>query len=78
MANPPSSAQLELHPYHSHKLYLGPRSSVGMQRGTDRRTVTPVTTIHFASAAPHAKYKQIQEFYLQFAFNVTYAEQDKR
>jgi len=44
-------------------LHPGPCSSVGMRRGTDRRTdrqtdtqtQTAVTTVHFASAAPHAQ-----------------------
>jgi len=45
----PSSAQLEVTSYHSTKLHLGPCSSVGMWRGTDRLTDTQtvVTTIHF-------------------------------
>ena len=55
IANPPSSAQLEGTSYHTPKLHSGPRSSVGMRRGTDRHTETAVTNIHFASAATHAK-----------------------
>jgi len=66
IANPPNTAQLEGTPYHSSKLYPGPCSSVRMWRGTDRRhthtqththtyTQTALTTVHFASATPHAK-----------------------
>jgi len=36
IANPPNSAQLGDTPYHSPKLHLGPCSSMGMRRGTDR------------------------------------------
>ena len=47
------------HPYHSPKLHSGLYSSVGMWRGTDRQTAqTALTTIHFASAMPHAKCNQ--------------------
>ena len=55
-ANPPNSAQME-GTYHSPSLHQGPCSNVGMRRGTDRHTdtQTAVTTIHFASATPHAK-----------------------
>ena len=38
IANLPYIAQLDVTPYHSAKLHLGPCSSVGMQRGTDRHT----------------------------------------
>jgi len=38
IANLPSSAQLEGTLYHSPKLHPGPRSSVGMRRGTDTQT----------------------------------------
>jgi len=38
IANPSNTAQLEGTPYHSPKLHLGPWSSVGMRRGTDRHT----------------------------------------
>jgi len=61
IANPPDSEQLECTAYHSPALHPGPCSSVGMQRGTDTQTHrqtdarTAVTTIHFASATPHAK-----------------------
>jgi len=57
IANQPNCAQLQGTPYHSPKLHLVPCSSVGMQRETDRHTdtQTAVTTIHFASAMPHAK-----------------------
>jgi len=57
IANPPNSTQLEDTACYSPKLHPGPCSSVGMRRGTDRHTGThtAVTTIHFASATPHAK-----------------------
>jgi len=59
IANPPNSAQLKGTPYHSPKLHSGLYSSVGMRPGTDRQTAqTALTTIHFASAMPHAKYNQ--------------------
>ena len=38
IANPANSAKLESNPYHSQKLHLGPCSSVGTRRGTDRQT----------------------------------------
>jgi len=38
IANPTNSAQLGGTPYHSPKLHMGPCSSVGMRRGTDRHT----------------------------------------
>jgi len=66
VANSPNSAQLGGHHYqlgcHSPNLHFtpGPCSNVGMRRGTDRHihtdTQTAVTTIHFASATPHAKW----------------------
>jgi len=57
IANPPNSAQLQGTSYYSTNLHLGPRSSVGMRRGTDRHTdtQTAVTNIHFASATAHGK-----------------------
>jgi len=50
-ANLPNTAQLGGNPYHSHKLYPDPCSSVGMRQGTDRRTdkQTHITNIHFTS-----------------------------
>jgi len=57
IANPPKYCTTRGHPYHSSKLHVGLCSSVGMRRGTDTQTdtLTTVVTIHFASAAPHAK-----------------------
>jgi len=57
IANPPNSALLEATLYHSPNLHPAPHSNLGMRRGTHRQTdpQTAVTTIHFASAAPHAK-----------------------
>jgi len=40
IANPPNSAQPEGTPYHSPNFSLGPCSSVGMRRATDRQTQT--------------------------------------
>jgi len=63
IANLHKSAQLEGTPYHSSNLHPGPCSSVGMRRWTDRHTDRPaqtaVTTIHFASATPHAKFNEV-------------------
>ena len=63
IANPSNSAQLEGTPYHSLTLDPGPRSSVGMRRGTDRHTdtQTAVTNIHFASATLHVKCNKVGE-----------------
>jgi len=58
IVNLSNSAQLEVTHYHSPNLHLGPCSSVtvGMRWRTDRQdTQMAVTTIHFASATPHAK-----------------------
>ena len=57
IANPLDSAHLEGIHYHSPKLHPGPCSSVGMRQGTDTQIATQMamTTIHFASAVPHAK-----------------------
>ena len=43
--NLPNSVQLGSNPYHSRKVHLGSRSSVGMRRGIDRHTHTH-TCIH--------------------------------
>jgi len=47
------------HPLSFPQVTFGLCSSVGMRLGTDRqRTQTALTTIHFASAMPHAKCNQ--------------------
>jgi len=65
IANPLNSAQLGGTSYHSPNLHLGPCSSVGMWRWTDRYTdthrqthtdtETRVTNTHFVSSTTHAK-----------------------
>ena len=52
IANPPNTEELGA-PLPFSKLHLGPCSTVGMMRGTDRQT--RVTNIHFASSTTHAK-----------------------
>ena len=44
IANPPNTAQQQSTPYHSSNLHLGPCSSMGMRRETDRHTDTQTHT----------------------------------
>jgi len=75
IVNPPNSTHYStsVHLLPFPKFHPGPCSNVGMRRGTDTHTQTAVTSIHFASATPHAKCKQYVG-YMQYRYVIVLAD----